>query len=415
MTRAATAALDLLSDQIEDEDLPVGKGPLSLRVTLRHFVDRPDHPVGKAPKSHKAVLLIHGGNTSSETFLVPHGGLAGFLGGKGWDVWLLDHRGSPRVLDARILRDPPLGGSEAAERQWFTVDRIAEDDVVGAITEVRRRIGPDARLAVVGHCLGGGAVAMAIARGLLDGDEVATQAFVLTTMGLFYEVPWDGWVKAEDFLIERLLREPAGCRFIDPKVRQAWPKEMDCAYRQWPTPWLPPERSSPEQRMLRRLAFMFGSPYSMDQLDPSLRGSILLRLFGSMHLGIYLHTGQLARRGYSAAFDDPDVIDRQRLAAPGRPGVSALRSPGGPAPAPAGDLRPEHFRDKRITLITGAQNRLWHRESIDLMYEWLRNIPGRSAGAPIEKQVFAAYAHQDLYWKREPNDPVYARIRCGIE
>ena len=50
-----------------------------------------------------AVLLLHGANTSSDMFLLPDGGIIRHLQ-RGWDVWTLDWRGSPLVLD-RVLEE----------------------------------------------------------------------------------------------------------------------------------------------------------------------------------------------------------------------------------------------------------------------------------------------------------------------
>ena len=41
-------------------------------------------------------------------------------------------------------------------------------------------------------------------------------------------------------------------------------------------------------------------------------------------------------------------------------------------------------------MITGELNRLWHRDSIDLMHEWLCR-GGLNAKASISKRVFAGY------------------------
>lgn len=428
MTQAAERALDELSANIEDVPVDVGTPPETLTVLLRFFKDRPAHEEGAAPVGHRAVLLVHGGNTSSETFLVPHGGLAVHLRGLGWDVWLLDDRASPRVLDASILSGEPLGGSVAAERRFFNFDRIADEDVVSALAEMRRRLGPSATICVVGHCVGGAATSMAISRGRVD--EFKVHAFVLTTMGLFFESPWDGWLKAEDYVIERVLSTHPECRGIDPiQVRprsfplprakaHPWPKTFGDEYDAFPAAWLPAAAAAPEDDMLRRLTFMFGSPYETSRLDPSLRGRILCRLFGTMHLGLYLHAGQVVRRGYAAQFDVPDIVERPRLGTPPRAHHARRAAPRGPKPAhpPHGDLVPTHFRDKRITLITGAQNRLWHRESIDLMYEWLRNIADVAPSARFVKKIFPTFAHQDLYWRRdEGDDDVYAAIAAGLE
>ncbi|HEY3496206.1 MAG TPA: hypothetical protein VGK73_16015, partial [Polyangiaceae bacterium] len=72
-------------------------------------------------------------------------------------------------------------------------------------------------------------------------------------------------------------------------------------------------------------------------------------------------------------------------------------------------------RDKRITLVTGAENRLWHRDSVDLMYEWLRNeaAPSKLGGTAV-KHVLPGYAHQDLLWGARAERDVYPLILAGL-
>lgn len=74
---------------------------------------------------------------------------------------------------------------------------------------------------------------------------------------------------------------------------------------------------------------------------------------------------------------------------------------------------------KRITLITGSENRLWHRDSIDLMYEWLRNgADGRGARdgrTRLEKHVLSGYRHQELLWGTHAPRHVYPLIARGVE
>ncbi|HEX7669928.1 MAG TPA: alpha/beta fold hydrolase, partial [Polyangiaceae bacterium] len=257
-----------LTGSIDEEELCVGKGHGRVTLKLRHLVGPGAAGVkrsGGGPET--AVLLLHGGNTSSETFLVPHGGLAVYLQRQGFDVWLLDWRGSPRVLDS-ILDSRILGGSLDAERRLFTVDTVVDEDIVEGVRAVRARIGPGARLSIVGHCLGGGALSVAIAQGKLE-HVGPLHRVVLTTLGLFYEVPWDGWIKGEDFLIERVLASSPECRGIDPHVVKPWPRNMEAAFHRWPAVWLPgttgaSRRCGPgitAEQMLTRLSFMFGVPF----------------------------------------------------------------------------------------------------------------------------------------------------------
>jgi pimeloyl-ACP methyl ester carboxylesterase len=349
-------------------------------------------------KRKKVVVLIHGATASSDTFLLPAGGLVHYLTARDFEVWTLDWRGSCLVT----LPKDPIGGSIAEECKHFSVDRVVAEDYPKALDRVQQILqGEGAHgsvpLSVVAHCFGAGSFAIAIARNTVDRRGV--DSVVLSTLGLFYETPFDGWVKVEDFIIERILGQNPPHREIDPRKPDAWPPAMTEAYDDWPRAWLPFECGAGE--MFRRLTFMFGQPYLRERLVPGIHKALLPRLFGGMHLGLYLHAGQMVRRGYAAPLDAIDLIDRARLAL-------CTAKP----PSEKGDLIHRHFADKRMTLITGAQNRLWHRDSIDLMYEWLLNGP--NAHRPTKK-VFSNYAHQDLLWSDKSESEVYPHIESGLE
>jgi hypothetical protein len=64
-----------------------------------------------------------------------------------------------------------------------------------------------------------------------------------------------------------------------------------------------------------------------------------------------------------------------------------------------------------VTLITGDRNRLWDRESIDRMHEYLGR---KQAGARSRKIVLSHYGHSDLLWgPRAPQD-VFPSILGGV-
>ncbi|HEY6555695.1 MAG TPA: hypothetical protein VI072_00420, partial [Polyangiaceae bacterium] len=46
-------------------------------------------------------------------------------------------------------------------------------------------------------------------------------------------------------------------------------------------------------------------------------------------------------------------------------------------------------------------NQLWHRDSIDRMYDWLRRDPR----VRVTKRVFERYGHQDLWWSPRSAEP----------
>jgi cholesterol oxidase len=333
-----------------------------------------------------AVLLVHGASANSDTFLVPHGGLAEYLVDAGWEAWTFDWRGSCKVVDPLLKTDPT--SSVAAERDLFNLDRVTEHDIPIALREMRAQLGDRVPISVVAHCFGAGAFSIAIARGAVA--KFAVQNVVLTTLGLFYRSPWDGWVKAEDLIMERILANTPGCRGITSRSAEQWPPDLASAYASWPRSWLAAGQS-PADAMLARLCFMFGQPYDATRLAPGIHGPLLSRLFGTMHLGLYLHAGQMVRRGYAAPLDSAGSADGRYL---------------NPAP----------FAETRVTLLTGARNRLWHRDSIDLMYEWLLSHAWNgSAALRPTKHIMTEYGHQDLLWGRSAHRDVYPLIARGID
>jgi cholesterol oxidase len=350
-----------------------------------------------------AVLLLHGGNTNSRLFSEPGGGLIHYLLKKRVDVWTLDWRASADVVDRLLEQDKPLGGSVAAERELFSADSVAEKEIPRAL-ELIHGTHPG-RLAVMGFCLGAGSLSLAIARGNLEG--LGIESVVLVTLGLFYEVTWDGWVKAEDFILERVVSSALPCRAVNAANPGAWPVDLAKAYDRWPSAWLSAGRR-PIDELFRRLTFMYGQPYAREQLSPEFEERLVRGFFGSLHMGLYLHASQMVRRGFAARLNQPDLIDRERI------GSKQARVPGGELLR--SDLAPKNFANKRVTVIAGADDRLWHRDSIDLMYEWLRNR-ATPAGEPERhtKHVLPLYGHLDLFWGRTAETDVYPLIYEAIE
>jgi pimeloyl-ACP methyl ester carboxylesterase len=385
-------------------EVPTGTRGARIRLSLRHVGER-------RQAGERAILMLHGGNTSSETFRHPRGGLAQFLKDRGWDVWLLDWRGSPLVTSELLMR-PPLGGSAEEECRLFSYDHVAREDLPGAVAEVRARIGADTPLSVLGHCVGSGVVSIAVALGQLE----SVRNVVLTGLGLFYEAPWDGWAKVEDFILERVQGSDPGRRGISPLEPERWPAEMKRAYDFWPSAWKIKGDSSDDE-LLGRVTFMIGQPWAPGRIHPDLHGRVLREIFGSLHLGLYLHSGQMVRRGYAAPTTALDVIDRPRV---GSRRTRSCRLGAAPGVAVAGSPGVDHyfiprpFRSKRVTLITGAQNRVWHRDGVDLMYEWLRRIDGDLGAGQYVKHVLPEYGLQDLYWHPNAHVDVYPLIHAGL-
>jgi len=383
-----------------------------LRVVARDYFEIPVDGLKLPLRRHLAkgraqhhVLLLHGGNTNSELFHWPNGGLVRFLTEANCEVWTLDWRSSEAIVGPLVRAPkPPLGGSVLRERELFTLDRVAEFDIPLAVKKMRS-LGVPGDISVLGFCLAGGALGMSVARGHLE--RLGVYNVVLATMGLFYEVPWNGWIKAEDFIIERVLSTHPECRSIDPASPREWPAEMTEAYARWPKSWLGSSGKEPVDELFRRLTFMYGEPYARARLNPAFERGLDEHFFGPLHLGIFLHASQLVRRGYSATFGALDVLDRERIAA----GVGQVEG---------SDLVPDHFRTRRVTLVTGTDDRLWHRDSMDLMYEWLRNDgTNREGNAQAErtrhqKRIVPRYGHLDIFWAESAVRDVYPLFYQGL-
>ena len=335
---------------------------------------------GKRARGGAAVLLIHGASASCDTFLAPRGSsFFDYLSTvAGLDVWLLDWRGSFYNAD-----QAPLGG---------TLDDVARVDIPYAIEHVRsvrREEKHDTPLTVLGHCVGAASLAMAVGAGHVKRADVARLIF--STIGLFYEVTWDGWTKVQDRILERVADANPTYRAISPAVTP-WPDAMEKTYALWPKTWGPPWGDDHEKdpktdpaldEFFRRLSFLFGQCFLVSNLDPKMDQAAIRKQFGSVPFKVYRHAAQNALRGFAARFDAEGRIDN-----PNTPNDKI-------AETVAKDyLDLDRFRGfAEITLITGADNPLWHRDSVDRMAEWLAR-----RGEPLKKIVLDGYGHQDLWW-----------------
>jgi lysosomal acid lipase/cholesteryl ester hydrolase len=383
---------------IECIDLPVeaiaggGSTDNELRLPLQRYARN-----GRVTGEKGSVLLLHGASASSRSFVVPRdgdgepsaaGGLVGYLLDRGFDVWTLDYRASHLVAAkyARLVRA-------------FTMEQAACQDIPAAIDAIRKEIG-DRPLSLLGHCVGSGILAIAIALGKLR-DRGITNV-VLNTLGLFYRVPWDTWTKADDQVLERLLVVDPGCLFIHPDaVSHRWPGSLEDAFKMWPSALLP--SAGPE--MFRRLSFMFGNPYMRSIVPAEIDNEDeLKRQFGAMPIALYIQCGQSVRRGFAAKLDDTSWSLERR-----RPVDDRVPRDG------VGFLQPEPFRDLHVTMITGDTNRLWHQDSVVLMDEWLKRAGG--SGRRV-RHILSGYGHQDLLWAHGPEkkarEKVYPLIAEGL-
>jgi cholesterol oxidase len=238
--------------------------------------------------------------------------------------------------------------------------------------------------------MGAATLAQAIAGGLRDKHKELTHV-VLLAIGLFYEPAADGRMRGQDYALERTWMQ-RNVTAIDPRPGNNWPEEIQTFYENWPPTSRPHQQPrSDMEELCNRVSFMFGQPYRELNLPPEMHEHpFLAEQFGSIPLRMYVHCAQNVRRGWAAKFDAKN--DNDEL-------ISRAAQ--------------ERFADlAKVTLITGAKNTIWHRDSIDRMYEWLRRTPRGRANS--RREILREYAHQDLLWGKDAYKDVFPMIRDGL-
>jgi cholesterol oxidase len=369
------------------------------------------YPGTKAEPGHKArkpVLLLHGASGNHRTFMEPHGGLAEWLA-RDFDPWLLDWRGSGLVVDNNEKAVSENGKA-------FNFNLAAKHDVRRAIKTIREKTGNEKRVAALGFCMGSAILAEAVALGHISHADV--DCVVLMTLGLFYETAIDGRLKSDDRILERLRHQRRDeDRFVrvDPRVaksgtslREPWPSDLERMYSDWPRALkshedgprdAAPPQLNPVNHMCNRLSFMYGMPYHHHNLVDAIHAEagsgtpLLEEMFGAIPVEMYLHGARNIRKRQATYFE---------------------RTPGADDAKFVSDAAREQFRKlEKVTLITGALNRLWHRDSIDRMFEWLTR--GKAGYLPqFQKHILPEYGHQDLLWGRHSSTEVFCKIKDGL-
>jgi cholesterol oxidase len=338
---------------------------------------------GKIP-----VLLLHGASANSATFRYPRAptldgesrSLADWLSKKGYEPWLLDWRGNG-LIGAGVLD---------RFRAQLDFDHTAAYDIPLALETIQRETRSD-QICAVGHCMGAATLAQAVAAGKID-ERFKLEHVVLLAIGLFYEPAIGGRLRSLDKPLDGLWATRSTFVAVDPRPNdrwpnERWPEEIDAIYGNWPANLRPhPKPASAIDEMCNRVSFMFGTPYREMNLHPEVHDrDFLATQFGAIPLRMYVQGARNVNRGCAGAFDakqdDYTLIDSQAR---------------------------QRFRGlRRVTLITGEKNEIWHRDSIDRMYEWL----GRSN---CEKRILGDYAHQDLLWGTNAYRDVFPKILEGL-
>ncbi len=380
------------------------------------------------PLSGPPVLLLHGLSAQSNTFETNERRghhLAAWLRTAGYTVWLVDYRGSgrPSVIEKleALAADEPQRATAG-----FRFGATARHDVGGAIRHVSAAHG-DRPVHVVAHCVGGGLTALALA---LE-PELPVGNLVLSTLGLFYRVPFVREVKIWS-MIGEYFRAEAGQHWLDPWDAAAW-GDPDSAYHylaeaeqawrrvRWGRLGLAPRGCE----TFVRLSFLFGEPYDPERL-PELhreaqaydadRGRLppaLRSTFGRLNLGLMIDVAENLRAGRPTAeclprsdADPPPDPARETGQLADDPSVTC------PIDGEGDRFCPEAFLERHVLLLTGRHNRLWHPNSMATMHGWL--LDRGADPTRLRRRTLPGYAHQDLLWAATAWDEVYPLIGATL-
>lgn len=335
---------------------------------------------GNDTKVRPPVLFVHGATAWRGTFFEPNGGIVRHLKDD-FDVWTLDWRASKLITHP--WQQHSTGKDVPCALRNGTLDDVIEGELPEAVRKIAavRGEGPS----IVGHCIGAAVTAAAIARGKIGIASPAPigKCVVLSAIGLFYRGSVDTWLRAQERLDLDTVKDWR-LRFDD---ATDWPPEYETVFKMWErTPY-----PHCEIAFCRRLSALFGAPYRPNDIG-SIHGTStkLEEQFGAIPVTILNQCARNVRRGWSGRADAGEVNTDD---------IASRRA--------------AHFQKLKLTLLTGGENQLWHRDSIDRMYEWLQRYNPRT---PVNKRVFENYGHQDLWWSPSAaaRGSVYDYVRAAL-
>lgn len=317
---------------------------------------------------HKGpVLVVHGVGVWSGMFALRtvRQNFAQYLGEHGYDVWLLDWRGSTQL---------PL--------RQFTFDEVAAHDYPPAVDFILKETGADSVQAVV-HCAGSATFFMSLALGKLP----AVRSVACSQVALHFEVPPSTEAKALMRLPDLLAA--AGREYMTPLEDPDFPlfqplfgQFVDSVHHEC--------RST----TCHRITFLYGHLYNHASMNPETHDT-LSEQFGKCNMLSFRHLAQLARRGVSEAFDHGVEENLRRYG----------------TESPPSYLRPEHLRIP-VTFVSGEKNRTFVPKSTELTYDWLVEHNGPEL---YQRHVLPDYGHIDTFMGANANRDAYPLFLESLE
>lgn len=313
------------------------------------------------------VLLVHGVAVSSHMFALPtqRPNFVDYLSAQGFDVWLVDWRGSTQH---------PL--------RQFTLDEAARYDIPAAVRKVREATGADS-IQVVAHCGGSVVFFMSMSLGLVPD----VRSVVASQVALHLDVPWASRLKARVGLANRLAQlgmtrmSPANDDG-SPAFQWAFGKMTDVVHHEC------------TDTFCHRLTYIYGHLYHHARLNQETHDQLPAQ-FGGCNILALRHFSQLVASGHSQAFDYGPRRNQELYG----------------SEAPASYLNPQHF-DLPITFLSGELNKTWLPSSTQRTYDWLVEAHGSE---PYRRRVIPGYGHLDTFMGTDAITDTFPLILQGLE
>lgn len=318
------------------------------------------------------VILAPGFGTTAASFAMETTeiNLVEYLAHNGYDVWLLDYRGSPALNSSR---------------KDFSIDDVAHEDWPAAVEEVLNKTGASA-VQCIAHCVGSMSLLMAVLAGMKGVKSIiSSQTSVHPVTSWFNAVKADsglasvlhsGAPKSMDGLIDALGLNPElaemlknGIATVDMVSSDAVrDKAIDLLLWNVPFPGEPPCYSP----TCHRVFGVFGASYVHDQLN-EMTHNALVDVFGEVSSTPFLQLAEIMRAG---------VVSNDYMKHPER-----LCMP--------------------IDFIAGSRNQIFYPETTLRTYNWLEaKNPSRPHGN-YTRRVFTNYAHMDCFIGRSAATDIF--------
>jgi pimeloyl-ACP methyl ester carboxylesterase len=306
------------------------------------------------------VLVAHGVGVWSGMFTLEtvRENFAQFLVNHGYDVWLLDWRGSIQL---------PL--------TQFTLDEVAEHDFPTAVDFILATTKAASIQAVV-HCAGSAAFFMSLAAGRLANKIRCVSS---SQVALHFVVP----VATELKSLMRLatVLDACGVRYMTPTddteyrtFQHALGALVDLVHHECTS------------TVCHRITFLYGHLYEHAMTNPETHAR-LDEQYGKCNITAFRHLAQLARDGVATRYDYGAAENLQRYK----------------ARKPPTYLDPSHLKIP-ITLSSGENNRTFVPKSTQLTYDWLVKHNGP---ALYKRHVVPGYGHIDSFMGAEASRDFY--------